>query len=962
LKPLLVNMFLTGFVLVTHLAFSQQKVDYDYKLFDYKQGFQQSNVFDIAEGENGFFWLATEKGLVRFDGINFLDFNPSNPVLTQARINRLYRYKNLLYLMYDDIGCVQFDMNTYTFKEVTLLKVADLLHIDDSELIILFANGVLEKRVKDKPTCAKKLPTNLKGQLHVWNKQLVVAVPDYGICFLDAQTLEIKTRIVRLKKFFYRGFESNADNLYFIEESIAFELNKSFEVKRMFGDLSSKKNEINYFKYINAKEQLYIKNAKSVVQIHNNIATDLPITGYKNLQLIVIAPRDSAGYLIGTNQGLLRVTKKEVTFTSIDDNYVKEKNDRIRVRRKILPYKKNQLMLLGQPYSYIYDIKTNVFQDLLKISLPIYNACLVGDDLYAATEGRGLQKINMHTRLSSDIVLESFQRTETYLSILHDQQQNKLLLGGYKGSVFEYDLNTGKAAMIKTPFLTGFVKQILKDTVSKNYWFATSEGLYYSDAKYENWGSVGSLLKSVLVAALVLDNSGRKLWVARNNGLELIDLNRNKIIETIENPVLSEDKIFSMLQDKMGRIWLGTFNGITAYDPQTHSFKKLGKKNQLINKEFNYTSAAVLPDGNLIFGGLTGYDIIYPDKFNFKESETKGVITGYYKFNATDTTFNTLNNPNNTSINFYTDEDFVRVYFSCSKVIKASDFNYEYSLDGGPWLKVNNSGFMDIAKLRQGEYTLQFRSYDEYGNDIYFKKATLNVMLPFYKTYTFLATLFFAIISLSFLLTRSLKRTSAKENQLKQQIAMDLHDEVGTILTRTLYILGSESATAAQKFDSHGNSTVAKNIGEALFSLRTYINTINISFFTLNDLYDEISELLQSQQFSFNYQITTSKDKSYPISSPVFRDTKLSLFEIIANIQKYASASNVTIRLVISDQKLILYVTDDGQLNDISVLHQAKGNGIKNLQKRVQKHHGKVHFWVLNKGSGLCILMYFNLK
>ena len=92
-------MFLIGLVLVTHLAFSQQKVDYEYKLFDYKQGFQQSNVFDIAEGENGFFWLATERGMVRFDGINFLDFNPPNTSLNQARVNRLYRYKNFLYLI-----------------------------------------------------------------------------------------------------------------------------------------------------------------------------------------------------------------------------------------------------------------------------------------------------------------------------------------------------------------------------------------------------------------------------------------------------------------------------------------------------------------------------------------------------------------------------------------------------------------------------------------------------------------------------------------------------------------------------------------------------------------------------------------------------------------------------------------------------------------------------------------------
>ena len=235
-------------------------------------------------------------------------------------------------------------------------------------------------------------------------------------------------------------------------------------------------------------------------------------------------------------------------------------------------------------------------------------------------------------------------------------------------------------------------------------------------------------------------------------------------------------------------------------------------------------------------------------------------------------------------------------------------------------------------------------------------------MLPFYKTYTFLSILVLTIFLMSCLLLFSLISFNNKENNLRQQIAMDLHDEVGTILTRTLYISGSTATTTYEKDVSLRDKMVSKNIGEALFSLRTYINTINISHFTLNDLYDEISDLLHTHRLPFQYQISISKDKDYPISSAIFRDAKLSLFEIISNIQKYASASNVNIKLSILEQKLVLHVTDDGELIDISVLHQSKGNGIKNLQKRAQKHNGQAHFWLLHKGKGLCVLMNFNLK
>src|SRR3954470_19004973 len=43
-----------------------------------EKGLPQNTVHSIKQSRDGFIWIATEEGLARFDGINFLVFNKQN--------------------------------------------------------------------------------------------------------------------------------------------------------------------------------------------------------------------------------------------------------------------------------------------------------------------------------------------------------------------------------------------------------------------------------------------------------------------------------------------------------------------------------------------------------------------------------------------------------------------------------------------------------------------------------------------------------------------------------------------------------------------------------------------------------------------------------------------------------------------------------------------------------------------
>ena len=52
--------------------------DYSVRTWTSDNGLPVNSIRAIAQTPDGFIWLATEEGLVRFDGMNFYTFNPTN--------------------------------------------------------------------------------------------------------------------------------------------------------------------------------------------------------------------------------------------------------------------------------------------------------------------------------------------------------------------------------------------------------------------------------------------------------------------------------------------------------------------------------------------------------------------------------------------------------------------------------------------------------------------------------------------------------------------------------------------------------------------------------------------------------------------------------------------------------------------------------------------------------------------
>ena len=136
-----------------------------------------------------------------------------------------------------------------------------------------------------------------------------------------------------------------------------------------------------------------------------------------------------------------------------------------------------------------------------------------------------------------------------------------------------------------------------------NLWFGTSgDGVYKYDGKSFTQFTTSNGLNSNSACPLAEDKSG-KIWIGTDNGVCLYDNNKfSKIQIALPNDTLSSKyNVWSIMQDKSGKLWFATSIGVYVYDGKSFSIFK-------VTEDIKYCTAKIeriLEDnaGNIWFGG-----------------------------------------------------------------------------------------------------------------------------------------------------------------------------------------------------------------------------------------------------------------------------------------------------------------------------------------------------------------------
>ncbi len=917
-------------------------------IFDRSRGFDRNYVNDIIRDSHGFYWLATDRGILRFDGNNLVEF--PDPRARTGNVQRLRIAGDQLYLVYQTDGLAVVNLQTGRYEKLSNRPVADVLPGVNGAWSAFYNDGMLVRHRSGHPIDSARFPADHTAVLHQRFGYVFIKIFQQGIFCIDSTSLQVQ-KVLDLPTGFPTKFENMDVGIRFSSTAGAYLIKPDLAYTFIDAGNYTNQPDAEDLQYFSSAWQFWIRANRELMIQHRDRLRSYTISGERQFEFRKMLVEDSTTILVAASGGLIAFRDRANRNFGFSDDLVASAPD-FRVRRKIIPLSKDEWLLLGNPGFLVRKSnKITLHKPLNQLSL--YDAVRVGNYVYSTDETRQIIRYHINNHDIRSIDVGSPQDNTGHYCIRYDSIHQRLIIGS-SGAVYEYAINTGVFKK-HSGIGSSAVRTMEAGEDGKTWWVGTTDGLYELNESLEAQRFFKAAKKQLQGTSISdLHFTGPyDLWIGHEQGAECMDIRTGKITDRVPTTAFDDLRVTAVLQDRMGRLWFSTFSGIISYDPVRKSIIKLGQSAHLVNSEFNYQSAANLPDGKLIFGGLQGYDVINPEVFPVDQASGIGLIAGYEVRGEGDDIRSSILNVNPGEIVFDAENEYLRIYLSSSNPLGSIGYRYQFRLDDESWKDLGEQAKLEIFKLAPGGYRLEFRAFDENGTVVSFLPVRIQSHRAFFRSPVFLTVLSAALLTLSILVFFLVYRGRIREREIKENISMDLHDEVGTILTKALMANRSGSGRDSAQL-------VGDYLNEGLHSLRVFINTMNREKLGVSKLVAEIRELLSKLPEAFSAEVhCDSSSMEAGLNSALYRDIKLAVFELVNNCIKHSRASRIEINIRAVKNRIIVELSDDGILSDTKDLED-KGSGVRNLRKRTAKHGGSVVFNISPDGHGLQSILTFS--
>jgi signal transduction histidine kinase len=480
------------------------------------------------------------------------------------------------------------------------------------------------------------------------------------------------------------------------------------------------------------------------------------------------------------------------------------------------------------------------------------------------------------------------------------------------------------------------------------------------------------------------DPDKKRLWLSSDRGLVALHKGTNKFQLFSERQGLANSFVYGSLADAQGHIWVSTNRGISRITPESRAIKNFALRDGLQGYEFNGNAFYQTATGEFYFGGVNGFNRFRPANFHTSLFNPKVHINS---FSVNEEPFSSDRYVGEADrIDLSPDQNTIALDFATIDFFSNGHNNYQYQLKhyDDRWVPSGERTYVRYANLPPGDYVFQVKAANKDGRwSNYTRKLAIHIAHPFWQRPLFLlaALLLLGLVIYAWLRQREtfIRRQNTErlrlaydiQEQVKKEIARDLHDEIGTRLaTIKLYTTQLTRQVGETPTIISLRTTIFGLINETISDVRNQLRKLNPQTLERHGYVAAVDELFNRINatgiIDMRLDVTGLVDaKSTSHADPLnyrFKPaTEVMLYritqELVNNSLKHANASRITLRIQLQNDRLLLAYTDDGHGFDHDKISQkSTGLGLGSIESRVAILKGRT-LWQTSPGHGMHILI-----
>lgn len=883
-----------------------------------KEGLAHSSVTAITQDREGYMWIGTVGGLHRYDGNNFLVFNPekNNPAsISNSHIQTLLiDHENNLW-----IGTLGGGLNRYNRKQENFsqfinvpddnssLSSNDVYAICEDEEYNLWIGtygGGLNLYNKDNGTFIrydlgkeasseqKTIWNSIRAMITLNDHEIMIGLDKGGIVVFDTKSRKVTRR-----------YMNNPDDSSSVSDNTIntfFKNGNKIIVGTWYGGLNEFDiNEKSFLRFMNNPQNPHSVSSNIVVSLcvdqrgglwagtwnkglnyrppgesrFYDFTNDREDAASITANAVLAIYEDRQGIIwIGTRAGLNKIQPYRNEFNHIHHHPKIENSLSGNNVRAFAEDKKGNIWIgtRGEGLNKLEVSSGKITKIIHHLndhkSLPnnaILSLYADEDFLWIGTEGSGLIRMNTITNKFEDFSKYFNERSNAVFDIDKDEEGN-IWFSTWGDGVNSFNPVTKAVKNYPIDELELNSNAVISLLVEKDtVWVGSFErGLIRINRKtgekiyYKN--NDNKQISRQWSVHYIFRASGGNLWIGtESGGLISFNTNNGTFKAYTKEDGLINNIVNGIEEDNNRNLWLTTYGGISKFDPQKEQFTNFDNQDGLQNEFFDLGTILKSQSGMLFTGGSNGITCFYPDSIKVTPYNLPVLLTGLNIYNKRITEASNKYNP-------ATPQSPSEIFLNYNDRIISFEFNVFDYLNRDKIKYAHMLEGVDIEWVYT-EFNQQFASYSNLspGEYNFYVKATNNYG-EWSKEYliakvnvkpAYWQTILFKIIIILFIITLIVLFIKSREKeQIKQQ--KQLEEKVAR---RTYELrLQKELVEFKNKELERSNATKNKFFQIIAHDLKNPIGGI----YSLSELlYTEYTNLKESEIIRFLSTMKSSSEK-----------------------------------------------------------------------------------------------------